>query len=130
MLAERLLHEVGLHGPSFSAAQTQEWARGFLACVRRRLCAMRGHDLILHFEPRCLSLQCIDCGWESSGWMIERPRFSYTHDRPVRRSHRASSAAAFKVSCSRSPTRSIADANTEAAGTDASRRDQRMSPMS
>ena len=89
MLAERLLHDVGLHGASFSAAQAQQWARGVFACVRRRLCGMRGHDLILHFEPRRLSLQCVDCGWESTGWMIDRPRFSYTNDRPVRRDVRA-----------------------------------------
>jgi hypothetical protein len=44
MLAERLLHDVRLHGTSFSAAQAQQWARGVSACVRRRLCAMRGHE--------------------------------------------------------------------------------------
>ena len=52
MLAERLLHHVGFHGSAFSAAQAHEWARGLLDCVRRRFCATRGHDLILHFEPR------------------------------------------------------------------------------
>ena len=85
MLAERLLHDVSLHGASFGAAQAHQWARGVVAYARRRLCAMNGHDLILHFEPRRLSLQCVDCGWESSGWMIDRPRFSSTIDRPVRR---------------------------------------------
>jgi hypothetical protein len=130
MPAERLLHEVGLHGPSFSAAQAHEGARGLLACVRRGLCAMRGHDLVFHFEPRRLSLQCLDCGWESTGWMIDRPRFSYTRDRPVRGSHRASSAATFKAACRRSRTRSMADDNTEAAGTDASGQHQRMSLVS
>jgi hypothetical protein len=77
MLAERLLHDVGLHRSSFSAGQAEEWARGPLAWVRRGLCAMRGHDLFLHFEPRRLSRRCVECGWESSGWTIDRPRFSY-----------------------------------------------------
>ena len=44
MIAERLRHEVGLHG-SFSVAQTHEWAWGLLACVHRGLCAIGGHDL-------------------------------------------------------------------------------------
>lgn len=89
MFAERLLHEVVLHRRSFSAAQAQEWARGLLASVHRGLCAMRGHDVILHLEPRRLSVRCVDCGWESRGWMIDRPRFVYTSDRPVRRDFRA-----------------------------------------
>jgi len=85
MFAERLLHDVGLHGVSFGAAQAHEWAWGVVVCVHRRLCALRGHDLILHFERRRLSLQCLDCGWASAGWMVDRPRFSYTPDRTVRR---------------------------------------------
>ena len=79
MLAERWLHEVGLHGGSFSAAQIHEWSRVLLTFVRRRVCAIRGHELRFHFEPRRLSLRCVDCGWETSGWAIDRPRFSYTH---------------------------------------------------
>ena len=78
MLAERLLHDIGFHGSAIGAAQAPEWARGLLVRVHRRVCAMRGHGLILHFEPRRLFLRCVDCGWESSGWMIERPRFSDT----------------------------------------------------
>ena len=76
MLAERLLHHVGFHGSGFSAAQAHEWARGLLDCMRRRFCATRGHDLILQFEPGRVSLRCVDCGWRSAGWMIDRPRFS------------------------------------------------------
>ena len=44
--------------------------------------------------------------------------------------HRPSSATTFKASCPCSRTQSAADDNTEAAGTDASSRDQRMSPVS
>jgi len=39
MLAERLLHDVGRYGTLFSTAQAQQWARGVLAGVRRRLWA-------------------------------------------------------------------------------------------
>ena len=83
MLAERLLHDIRFHGPTFSAAQVHQWAWGLIAWVRRGLCGMRGHDLIFHFEPRRLSLRCVDCDWESSGWVIDRPGFSYTKDRSV-----------------------------------------------
>ena len=75
MLGQHLLPDVHLPRASFSASHPREWARHLAACVRRTLCGMRGHDLVLHFEPRRVSLQCVDCGWESSGWTIDRPRF-------------------------------------------------------
>jgi hypothetical protein len=34
------------------------------------LCAMRGHELFLRFEPRRLSLRCESCGYESPGWEL------------------------------------------------------------
>ena len=89
MLAERLLHDVRLHGAPFSTTQVHEWARRVIACVRQGLCAMRGHEPLLHVEPRRLSLRCIECGWQSPGWLIDRPRFSYIHGRSVRRDVRA-----------------------------------------
>ena len=36
------------------------------------LCAIRGHELFMHFEPRRLSLRCESCGYESPGWEIGR----------------------------------------------------------
>lgn len=60
-----------------------EMAWSLIAGVRRGLCAIRGHDLICQCKPRRLSLRCLDCGWESSGWTIDAPRFSYTSDRPA-----------------------------------------------
>jgi hypothetical protein len=84
MFAERLQY-ISLRGASFGAAQAHQWAWDLLARTHRTLCAMRGHDLFFHFEPRRLSLRCIDCGWESSGWTIDRPRFaSGMNDRLVR----------------------------------------------
>jgi len=73
MVGERLLHDVGWHWPSSAAAQAGEWAGRQLAHVHRELCALRGHELRLHFEPRRLSLRCVSCGWSSSGWTIEKP---------------------------------------------------------
>ena len=80
MLAERLLHYVGVHGSGFSAPQAHEWAQCLLGCMHRRFCATRGHDLMLQFEPDRVSLRCVDCGWESAGWTIDRPLFSCTDE--------------------------------------------------
>jgi hypothetical protein len=44
-----------------------------LTYVRHRLCGLKGHDLLLHFERRRLCLQCADCGWQSPGWDIGQP---------------------------------------------------------
>jgi hypothetical protein len=74
MFAERVVHDVGLHWPSITAAQANGWAGRQLAHLHRGLCALRGHDLVLHREPRRLSVRCVGCGWESSGWTIDQPR--------------------------------------------------------
>ena len=37
--------------------------------VRETLCALRGHDLMLHFERgRRICLRCVTCGHETPGW--------------------------------------------------------------
>jgi hypothetical protein len=63
---------------------TRQWqpaSRGFLfhvvSVISRQLarvwCGMRGHLIMLHFEPNKLSLQCSLCGYESQGWEVGRP---------------------------------------------------------
>jgi hypothetical protein len=70
MLSEalpRLGHETSviddqaLHFP----ARMQTW-------MREKLCALHGHDLMLHFEPgRRVYLRCTDCGHETPGWQTK-----------------------------------------------------------
>jgi len=36
--------------------------------LRRILCGMHGHDALLHFEQRRLSLVCASCGHQTPGW--------------------------------------------------------------
>jgi len=36
--------------------------------VRQTLCALHGHDLMLHFEPGRVCLRCVDCDHETPGW--------------------------------------------------------------
>ena len=73
MFAEHLVHDIGLHWPSMTAAQAGKWTRRQLVHIHRGLCALRGHDLHLHREPRRLSVRCADCGWQSPGLTIEKP---------------------------------------------------------
>lgn len=73
MFAERLL-QVGLHPVGIGHAAG--WAHR-LTRFRECFCAMRGHDLLLHFERRRLSLRCVKCGWDSPGWSIGRSQPRY-----------------------------------------------------
>jgi hypothetical protein len=41
--------------------------------LARFLCGLQGHQILLHFEPSKLSLQCALCGYESEGWEVGRP---------------------------------------------------------
>jgi hypothetical protein len=98
MLADRLRQDVGLHPSSFGTPQVEEWSRGVLACVHRGLCAIHGHDLFLHFEPHRLSLRCVGCGWESSGWALDRPwSCNESSDRPRADISHHSAAGTVKI---------------------------------
>lgn len=41
-----------------------------LSQIGQRLCGLRGHQTLVHFEPNRMSLQCSRCGFESQGWHI------------------------------------------------------------
>ena len=53
------------------------WFSRLFAALARQLarlcCGMRGHLILMHFEPHKLSLQCGLCGYESEGWEVGRP---------------------------------------------------------
>jgi hypothetical protein len=52
--------------------------------IDRLLCGLRGHFMLLRFEPHKLSLHCALCGHESTGWEIgERPLHSSLAERPA-----------------------------------------------
>jgi hypothetical protein len=34
-------------------------------------CGLRGHDTMLHFEPKRLSLRCLNCSLQTRGWSLE-----------------------------------------------------------
>ena len=33
-------------------------------------CGLHGHDMLMHFERRRVSLKCVMCGHESPGWSM------------------------------------------------------------
>jgi hypothetical protein len=68
-VAERVFHP-SLHQVNLN--QAVNWAQVVFGRARECLCAMRGHDLLLHFAPRRLSLRCTKCGWDSPAWSIEK----------------------------------------------------------
>jgi hypothetical protein len=39
--------------------------------VREAVCGLRGHEMVLNFEPDRLSLQCLTCGARTEGWTID-----------------------------------------------------------
>ena len=39
--------------------------------LRQTLCGARGHAMLLHFESKRLSLQCMSCGRTTPGWTIQ-----------------------------------------------------------
>lgn len=67
------------------------------------LCAIHGHDLLMHFEPRRLSLRCESCGYETPGWEIGRkPRAA---PRALRATDRFTRKPVVRRSAPRSPAR-------------------------
>jgi hypothetical protein len=39
--------------------------------IRQSVCGLHGHDELLHFEPRRLSMRCTACGHETPGWDLK-----------------------------------------------------------
>jgi hypothetical protein len=50
--------------------------------LRQSVCAMRGHDSVLHFEKNKVMLRCTSCGHDSPGWDVgqNRPRTVFEGD--------------------------------------------------
>ena len=42
--------------------------------VRRATCGLTGHDMVRHFEPGRMSLECMHCGEQTPGWAVEARR--------------------------------------------------------
>jgi|SRR3954471_3283130 hypothetical protein len=55
--------------------------------VGQWMCALRGHDSVLHFEGPRVMMRCTSCGHDSPGWEISgrgpRQRYEGDHRRHV-----------------------------------------------
>ncbi len=71
------------------AAENGAWDRLLtqgLDFLRQKLCALHGHDQLLHFESDRMFLRCTSCGFETPGWKVgERPPRVCSFGEPRRR---------------------------------------------
>jgi hypothetical protein len=59
--------------------------RRFSRRVGQFQCGITGHNVMLHYEPARLSLQCTSCGYESPGWELAPRRPSPSPHASARR---------------------------------------------
>ena len=39
--------------------------------LRRAICGLHGHDMLLSFKPGRICLRCVSCSYETPGWVLE-----------------------------------------------------------
>jgi hypothetical protein len=61
--------------------------------VRQFICGLHGHDALLHFDQRHVSLRCVICGHESPGWNVPGAASAISPDGHVARDFSPSSDA-------------------------------------
>ena len=49
-----------------------------LYASHRVVCLVRGHELVMQFDHRRLSLRCISCGYRTPGWALGEPPVART----------------------------------------------------
>jgi len=52
-------------------ARVAEVAQFLVSRAHEAFCGLRGHHMLLQFEPNRLSLRCLTCGAETPGWPLE-----------------------------------------------------------
>ena len=62
--------------------------------VRQFICGLHGHDALLHFDQRHVSLLCVVCGHESPGWNLPGAASSALADDHSQDGHRFLTAGA------------------------------------
>lgn len=58
--------------------------------IGRMLCALRGHDSVLHYEDKRMMMRCTSCGYDSPGWEVtgREPRKRFAGDDKRHAMHR------------------------------------------
>lgn len=64
------------------ASGTENLAGRFIGRLGQMMCALRGHDSVLHFEGKRVMMRCTSCGYDTPGWEINGrgPRLRYEGD--------------------------------------------------
>jgi hypothetical protein len=44
---------------------------GTVHCLQQLMCGLRGHESVLCFERHRLSLRCLSCGHQTTGWALD-----------------------------------------------------------
>jgi len=65
--------------------------------VRQFICGLHGHDALLHFDQRHVSLLCVVCGHESPGWNLPGAASSSGADDRGQAGHRLLTAGAHSA---------------------------------
>jgi hypothetical protein len=69
--------------PPLETSGTATAVNRIVVRVGQWMCALRGHDSVLHFEGNRVMMRCTSCGHDSPGWEISGrgPRQRYEGDR-------------------------------------------------
>lgn len=64
------------------ASGNESLAGRFIGRMGQMMCALRGHDSVLHFEGKRVMMRCTSCGYDTPGWEINGrgPRLRYEGD--------------------------------------------------
>ena len=82
-----------LHGsPAWNLTTWLRRLRAAEHSVHQALCALSGHDFMIHREPGRICLECTHCGRRTRGWAIALPTSRPTI-RPVARLRRGGERA-------------------------------------
>jgi hypothetical protein len=73
--------------------QVTEACRTVAGWLRQAACGLTGHDMVRHFEPQRMSLQCLSCGAKTRGWALQEEPQRPVHHAHHRMVHRAADQA-------------------------------------
>lgn len=73
MTLQAVVHAVTV---SHGSEHIQQFADHVTSRIYHVLCAIHGHDEVLHLEHGRMTLRCMTCGHESPGWTVGPRRYT------------------------------------------------------
>ena len=71
MCVSLIPHVLLQHDDRPMGARVAAMAQFLLSRGYQAFCGLRGHHMLLHFEPDRLSLRCLTCGAQTPGWRLD-----------------------------------------------------------